>query len=90
MFDLGAEVKKETAEYLAKIELFRGMCKAHDLTYAYSDDSRVYRRGRDQYAEIKEAAKKLPPDVAARIWNEAVREKLLPGGESDFLWKEGP
>lgn len=69
-------------------EQFREMCKAHDLTFEYSDDSRVYNRGNEQLKAIEAAAKELPPGVAAEIWNRVVREKVLPGHEAGYLWKE--
>lgn len=71
-------------------EEFRALCKAHDLTYSYSDDGRVYNRGRDERKAIEEAAKQLPRSVAVEIWNEVVREKILlgPNGTDIYLWKE--
>jgi hypothetical protein len=70
-------------------EQFRRLCKAHDLTYSYSDDSRAYNRGHDERRAIEEAAKLLPRSVAVEIWNEVVREKILPGpnGADMYLWQ---
>lgn len=70
-------------------EEFRALCKAHDLTFEYSDDPGVYNRGNEQLKAIEAAAKELPPGVAAEIWNEVVREKILPGpnGADMYLWQ---
>lgn len=56
---------------------FRNLCEAHDLTYAYSDDSSVYRKGKGKHDEIIAMAKQLDPASAARIWNEFVDQKIL-------------
>ena len=66
--------------------LFREMCKAHDLTYSYSDDSRAYRAGRLTYDWIEAAAKNLGRDKAVPIWNSVVDEKLKDGFRADFYW----
>ena len=70
------------------IETFRKLVVAHDLTYHFSDDHRSYVTGEKQYVAIKELAKKLPPGVAAEIWNESVRKKLNPNSWNMFAWKE--
>lgn len=67
---------------------FHALCKAHDLTFEYSDDGRVYNRGNEQLKAIEAAAKELPSGVAAKIWNQVVGEKVLPGHEVQYLWKE--
>lgn len=67
-------------------EAFYELVKRHDLTYAHSDDHRIYERGRASLAKIEEAAKQLPPEVARRIWNEVVDLKLAPGTRESFYW----
>ena len=67
-------------------EAFRKMCEAHDLTYDYSDDYSAYRRGREQYAAIKEAAEKLPRGRAVAIWNETVDKKLT-DSRTGYYWR---
>lgn len=68
------------------LNLFREMCKAHDLTYNYSDDSRAYNNGRDEYKLIEEAAAKLPKSEAAHVWNQAVVDRVLPDFAAGYLW----
>ena len=65
---------------------FRELCKKHDLTYNFSDDSRSYNAGRDSYAAIRKAADELPAEVAIKIWNEIVDEKLAPGHGAGYKW----
>lgn len=66
---------------------FRSMCQRHDLTFDYSDDGQVWRRGCASRDAIKLAAKDLEPGAAARIWNEVVDTKLLPDYRQQFYWK---
>lgn len=68
-------------------ETFFELCKRHDLTHEYSDDGSVWRRGRDQLTAIREAAKSLPPEVAARIFNSVVDTKMKEGYREQFYWK---
>ena len=68
-------------------EAFREMCKRHDLTFDYSDDSAVWRAGRDSLARIREAAKQLDRATAVRIWNEVVDEKMTVHNAAEFYWK---
>lgn len=68
-------------------QAFYEMCKRHDLTYVYSDDGRVYAKGRQSLEEIEAAAAKLPPGVAAQIWNRVVDEKILAEHRTDWYWK---
>lgn len=67
---------------------FRHMCQQHDLTYAYSDDRRSYKAGKDSYAKILSAAKELPRAVAVQIWNESVDKALGEGHRAQFYWSE--
>ena len=66
---------------------FRELCRAHDLTYAYSDDHTVWQRGRQSLDRVKEAAASLDHEVAVRIWNEVVDEKLKPEYRQEWYWK---
>lgn len=68
-------------------DTFRAMCRGHDLTYSYSDDGRVWRRGEDSFRQIKTAAAQLPREVAVRIWNEVVDGKIAEGHRETFYWK---
>jgi len=65
---------------------FRKLCKNHDLTYQYSDDGPVWRRGQASYDNLVEASKKLPREVAVHIYNEVVDTKLKEGYRDGFYW----
>ena len=67
-------------------ELFTQMCAAHDLTYMYSDDGSVWRRGQLQYDAIQRAAKQLGPS-AVEIWNAEVTKAIGANHREQFLWK---
>lgn len=41
----------------------------HDITFEYSDDGRVWKKGRAELDHIKELAKAISPERAASIWN---------------------
>lgn len=45
-----------------------GMLKSHDWFYEYSDDHRMWVRGKEQRAAILEAKSKLDPDYS--VWND--------------------
>lgn len=66
---------------------FAALCDRHDLTYEYSDDASVWRRGANERAVIEAVATSLPAEVVARIWNEMVDKKLIPACRADFYWK---
>jgi hypothetical protein len=68
-------------------EQFREMCVKHDLTYDYSDDGSVWRRGAASYQKVRAAAQELGMDKAKQIWNEVVDSKLRPEGREQFYWK---
>lgn len=67
-------------------EAFYRLCKAHDLLYMFTDDNRAYIAGRASLKAIKVAAEQLPRDVAVRIWNGIVDEKLADNREHHY-WK---
>jgi hypothetical protein len=72
---------------LSDQEIFRNMCQAHDLSYVYSDDGKVYSNGEKQYKEIMEFSKKLPLDEAKTIWNEMVEKKVIKHCWGEYKWK---
>jgi len=57
----------ENEQELAIAE-YRKLLAHHDWFYAFSDDDRVYRSGRDAQAKLRELHEKLDPDMI--IWNE--------------------
>ena len=65
---------------------FLRLCEAHDLTYAYCDDSTFYEKGERQYQRILALARKLEKDRAAAIWNRVVDDKIQSRWAQDFYW----
>ena len=66
---------------------FLEACQAHDLTYMYSDDFEVYRRGQTQRERIEELSKHIPQTRRADIWNAIVDTKLLENARESFYWR---
>jgi len=67
------------------LETFDAMCKAHDLTFAFSDNHVTWQNGHEELKLISEAAIKLGPETAA-IWNKNVRKKIAPPAVEDYIW----
>lgn len=44
------------------------LLQSHDWLYEWSDDRRVYERGRDQRRELERQQKQVDPDLA--LWND--------------------
>lgn len=70
------------------IKEFEDMVNRHDLTYDYSDDGYVWRRGLASEKAIKEAAKQFPIEDVKRIWNAMVDKCLQPHARKPFYWRE--
>jgi hypothetical protein len=69
------------------LEDFERRVKAHDLTFAYSDDGSVYSRGSADLYAIQEMAKQFPIEDVKRIWNAMVDAFLVESVRPDFYWK---
>lgn len=69
------------------VEQFKELVKKHDLTYSYSDDYSVYKKGEDEYKAIVNLSKQLPKEVVVQIWNENVDNKMLPYVRSEYYWQ---
>jgi hypothetical protein len=74
----------------ALIEEFTTLVNQHDLTFEYSDDSRAWRRGKEQLKAIRDLAAKLPPGVAAPIWNAMVDRSVVAEYRAEHYWIEQP
>lgn len=69
------------------IEKFKDLISKHDLTYSYSDDYSVYKKGDDEYKAILNLSKELPKEDVVQIWNENVDKKILAHSRSEYYWK---
>lgn len=70
------------------VEEFEKLVKNHDLTFSYSDDIQVWRRGKAQLAEIRAAAKQFPPETVKKIWQEKVNSTLREGHRNGWEWRD--
>lgn len=71
-----------------QLKHFKKLVDQHDLTYNYSDDGSVWRRGQDERDKITQLADHLPRDQVVKIWNDAVDRKIKPGMGEHFKWRE--
>lgn len=64
------------------------MCEAHDLTFEYSDDWRVWKKGCISLDLVRAQAALLPSKAeASRIWNAVVDRKITQADErARFYW----
>lgn len=72
---------------MSKIEEFCKLVNDHDLTYAYSDDGRVWQSGQNQRDKIVALSKEFDLETVRTIWNAMVDRKLLAGYREPFYWK---
>ncbi len=70
-----------------KVAAFRQLCQAHDLTYQYSDDNRVWVNGQQERKCIEAAALLIDRETAVKIFNESVDAFLVPEAREGFYWK---
>ena len=69
------------------IEQFRVAVQNHDVTYDYSDDHQVWRRGGAQLAEINRLAALIPRETAVKIWNERMDKYFVASEAPRWYWK---
>lgn len=69
------------------LEEFKTRVEQHDLTHEYSDDSRVWQAGANDYRAIVNLAEQLPRAEVVKIWNAVVDSKLVPAARSEYYWK---
>lgn len=67
------------------LDEFIGLVQAHDVTYQYSDDGVVFRRGRQQRQEIIDLSNRIGREHCVPVWNYLMQEKF--GANADeFMW----
>lgn len=71
---------------MSNIESFEQLINNFDLTYNYSDDAKVYRRGKEQGEAITLAAKSLPADEVRKAYNAMVDRKIAEPYRHSFYW----
>ena len=84
-----SEVKVEPLQDC--LEHFERLCNEHDLTFHFSDDGSVWRRGQWEYDRIRAMAKRLGPehaDTCKSIWNAVAKQKIHSDHWEQFAWRE--
>jgi hypothetical protein len=71
----------------SKIAHLTRLIDAHDLTFMYSDDGGVCRRGQAELDEIRELAKDVDPEVVRKVWDAKVDRHLAEGFREQFYWR---
>jgi hypothetical protein len=70
-----------------KLKLFTEAVDRHDVSYEYSDDGGVWRRGSEQRAAIRAMAGELPNDKVAQIWNARMDRYFIPSEAPRWYWR---
>jgi hypothetical protein len=70
-----------------KITEFSRLVRAHDITYSYSDDIRVWRKGDAEWHAIAALLQEIPRAMAVRIWNNEVTRRFGERGK-EYFWRE--
>lgn len=66
---------------------FDEMVRGHDVTFEYSDDGSVWRRGQAQRDAIKALAKELPAEYVAEVWNKRMDEMFTAEEAPRWYWR---
>lgn len=66
------------------IDKYTQLVNSFDLTYEYSDDHNVWRRGNAHHSQILAIQAKLPKDVYEPIWNAMVDKRIVAGSRSTW------
>ncbi len=79
-----------TANKLKAIEEFVQYARSWDLTYSFSDDPTLFRRGEAQRKQLSELADKLAEatsrQFAVELYNEIVAERMPENARQTFEW----
>ena len=67
-------------------EEFTQLVNRHDLTYMYSDDNRVWKKGKEEREVIEKEAKNFPIEDVKRVWIEAADRKVSEPHNKNFYW----
>lgn len=70
----------------AQEEEFSKLCRVHDLTFSFSDDHQVWRRGRSERDALVSFRSTLDERRAVQIFNYHVDTKLIEGAREGFHW----
>jgi len=74
------------------LDAFQKLVANHDITYSFSDDNRVWKRGRESMDKIHQMFQDLVKEDPAneekciKIWNDNI-DKNLTGNRDEWYWK---
>lgn len=75
---------------LRLIEEFVQYARGWDLTYSFSDDPNIFRRGEAQRKQLSELADKLAEatskQFAVELYNEVIAERMPENSRQTFEW----
>jgi len=78
------DISEADLELMVRKAKFELMVRKHDLSFMYSDDSEVRRRGRESLNMIKQAVECLPEGVGEAIFNKHVDSTVSESYRKDF------
>lgn len=70
------------------LSAFATALRRHDLTYEWSDDARIHRRGAAEYDELVRLAKDLPAEDVAPVVSIIVRSRMGEKDQWSIDWAE--
>lgn len=70
------------------LSTFATALRRHDLTYEWSDDARIHRRGAAEYDELVRLAKDLPAEDVAPVVSILVRSRMGEKDQWSIDWAE--
>jgi len=76
-----------SASLEARIALFQRLVNEHDVSYDYSDDPGVWRRGSSEKTRILQLAEELPEETVISIWNARMDRYFIPEEAPHWYWK---
>ena len=60
------------------VDSVRALMRAHDATYEYADDYRIWSQGQRERDEIDRLSRDLSTEVVADLWNEKLGPTRTP------------
>lgn len=66
---------------------FEKLVKEHDFHYTWSDDFRVWKKGRESWEKICRIRELIPAEDANRIWNAGVDRNVVERDRKNWYWR---
>lgn len=68
--------------------IFEHAVRYHDVSYDYSDDGGVWRRGSAVHTDINSMRNALPDDFAVTVWNARMDQYFVPEEAPRWHWTQ--